>query len=223
MLSFSTSLDVLQTKRLEEQPDIAVHINHGTQVPEVERRVKRAWELKNTDIKPPDSILCAELERLQINFDFLTIKAKPLRSTCLEAGPGPDIMLLDVPPNMHGGIYFQELNSTADRLQEHKNSAETCFNIGECVESGEMPRCNNKADLPLLAKDEDNGQVCGLRSKKTKFSREIVDTLVAWLESHANNTRPTEAGKLDLMRQTGLQRGKFQLQLLCELKLSLNP
>lgn len=45
------------------------------------------------------------------------------------------------------------------------------------------------------------------KMKREQFPKETIEKLRAWLEAHPGNTSPTNAERLDLMKQTGLRSG----------------
>jgi hypothetical protein len=45
--------------------------------------------------------------------------------------------------------------------------------------------------------------------KNSNFRRETTDRLKNWINTHSGNLYPTTSEKLELMKDTGLQRGRF--------------
>ena len=69
----SASLDVWQNDDVADSiPDLSININHSLET-RIPHSRNRAWELDNFDIRPPDSVQCAQFERMQIRFEFLEI------------------------------------------------------------------------------------------------------------------------------------------------------
>ncbi len=191
ILSLSTTLEVLQTKLLEESPDIALEISHGLQITEYERQTKRSWELDNIDTRPPVSIHCAELEKLQIIFDFLTTKEELRDVTIAEGGPGTDIMLLDIPLEICGDNCSRDLQSPITVWQEPLKLMHTFSGLQEDVEPGEpiaksvnqtslllvgTPTNITQLDLQQFSKDRDNENFSGTTSNTGQPAESITWT-----------------------------------------------
>ncbi len=118
----STTLEVLQTRQLDESPDIALDIYHWLQIAKDDDRQTKHARGGNTDTRPPASVLCARLERLQINFDFHPNEAQAPCIIIPEYGPGSDIMLLDIPPEVCGVNCSKGLESTVGIWHEPPKS-----------------------------------------------------------------------------------------------------
>ena len=201
--------------------DLSIYINHGTSSA---KTPPRAWLLDNIDIKVPETVLCAEFERLELQLSFQQIQkasrtmSKRMKSCPPDPDP-PDLMLLDYNPGLEveGGPTCFE-NVAAVLRDELSNSITKCFGEFRIDNSGNIPKVLDKMlgsrdDKAYNSKDDvtptaDSAPVEVLGKRRVQpFVKETQEKLLAWLDTHHGNMSPTNAEKLELMKQTGPQRG----------------
>lgn len=222
-LSLSTSLEIPQSHQATESAtDLSIYISHGTSSA---KTPPKSWLLDNIDFKPPETVLYAEFERLELQLGFQRIQnasrttSKRVKSCPPDPDP-PDLMLLDYT----SGLEEEALPTCVENVvavlrYELSNSIAECFGGFKVNNPGNTPKLLNKIlrpwdDAASKSKDDvtptaDSAQVevPGKRGRAQPFLKETQEKLQAWLDGHPGNMSPTNAEKLELMKQTGLQRG----------------
>lgn len=217
-LFLSTSLDILQSDDIhgEPAPDFSITINHGLEIstPQPQRR---AWVLDTFDIKPTDSVLCAEFERLQIQFDFLGIqeKAKRVKRTKTDTAE-TDIeeeMLLGFASEVDTKGHTNELTHIVEEMKGLSGTIALLFEplLGSCgepdlLQHSLLTSLDQARVLPSPGPVQDiicpNENV--LSGKGRSFPKAVTEILNAWFEEHKENPNPSKEGKLEIGRKTGL-------------------
>lgn len=150
----------------------------------------RGWLLDNVDVKPPNAVLCAEFERLQLKLDIRKVQKKTSKRLKSGQGEFEDLMLFDL----------HESEEHLEPLAEDDKSSQT------------LPV--TAKTLPNHVTVDFNASSVQVPSKSGKrFSKRVTDILVAWLEAHASNPFPTKEEKENLLKQTGLK--SCTVNLLC--------
>jgi hypothetical protein len=196
-LSLSTLLDVPRTKMASRQPDISIAIKRGTE-PQMLQTGLRALLEENVDIRPPESVLCADFERLQIQFNFLSTQdkqsaaAKRVKSG--SADPEEvDKMLFDLSSDARGS----HLEGLEDAVGELKSLSDTIKSIfaphgpmhgmpfSQCQQHGSATYEQLGTSKPLLPQIEQDKPTCSqedseedemLFSQRTKSTSSIVSS-----------------------------------------------
>lgn len=222
-LSLSASLEIPQSHQATESAtDLSIYINHGTSSA---KTLPKAWLLDNIDIKAPETVLCAEFERLELQLSFQRIQkasrtmSKRVKSCPPDPDP-PDLMLLDYIPGLEEEAQPTCVENVVAVLRDElSNSITKCFGEFKINNPGNTPKLldkmlrpwndkasNSKDDVTPTA-DSAPVEVPGKRRRGQSFLKETQEKLLAWLDAHPGNMSPTNAEKLELMKQTGLQRG----------------
>jgi hypothetical protein len=187
-----------------------------TLIPQTQYRV---WTLENFDIKPPDSVICAEFERMQIQFNFLTIqekakRVKRVKSDAAQFDTGQELMLLDLAPGSGGHGSMNELACAVEEMQGLSGLIERYFDsrLGHKDQPAPFPqpwvftfdenRDSHGSSLVRDAVEHDTSTA----NKRSKHSSEAIEILNGWLQAHASNPYPSNAEKLELIEGTGLKR-----------------
>jgi hypothetical protein len=153
----------------------------------------RGWLLGKVIVNPPDAVLCAEFERLQLTLD-LGVEQEGGSSKSKRAKTGakallaPTVDLCDQPANKDTPL--DGLEFFVDKLsQPLVKSVEACF-------------------TPSIAGPGIFKQ-SGVLTPKTgnRLPQEPVKKLKTWLESHYTNIYPTKEERLRLLEDTGLTSG----------------
>jgi hypothetical protein len=202
---------------MDSPPGLSININHGTEMPAPLAR-NRAWILDTFDIKPPDSVLCAEFERLQIRFDFLEIRKKAKRAKKNEPAVADDYieeeMLLDDPGvsfSPHGNM--GELAHVVEAMGDLSSRVEQCFQpplgFGEDPDllqrhPLQLPHQNQIFAAPNLVQDIAKSDCEKDRGKNRRHPQVAIDILNAWFQAHADKPYPSKEEKSELARKTGL-------------------
>jgi hypothetical protein len=223
-LSLSASLDPGPIDSSADSiPDLSININRGLDTPMQQAR-QRAWELDTFDIVPPETVLCAEFERMQIQFDFLDVRKKPKRVKTVQSGSTElDIeaeMLLDSAMDSVVQGSFDELAHNVDRMRGLPGLIRGFFvpelEFGgdpDLLQQGHVHSSTQDQEpfKPVSIADDGPGSAIG-RSKGKKKSRHpkaVIDLLNVWLETHPNKLYPSKVEKLDLASQTNITIGRF--------------
>lgn len=218
LLSLSASLDIWQHAGIISSTNLSINIKHGVEIPTQQTR-HRAWDLDTFDIKPPDIILRAEFERLQIRFDFSEMRKKAKRVTIGEPVVADDdaeeVMLLDldVGCNLHESM--DELKNTVESMGNLPNMIEQCFQ--PLLGFGDDPDLLQQADSQLLHQDrvppppntkQDTVKpnVKNDRSKSRRHPQATIKVLDTWFQAHADKPYPSKDEKSELTRETGLSK-----------------
>lgn len=221
-LSLSASLDPWPIDSSADSiPDLSININRGLDTPMQQAR-HRVWELDTFDIKPPESVLCAEFERMQIQFDFLDVRKKPKRVKTVPSGSTElDIeaeMLLDSAVDSVVQGDFDELTHTVDRMRGLPGLIQGFF-VPELEFSGDPDLLkqghvhsstqDQEPFKPVSIDDDGPDSVIGKSKgkKKSRHPKAVIDLLNAWLEAHPNKLYPSKAEKLELASQTNMTIG----------------
>lgn len=187
--------------------------------------------MADVDVDPPPKVLCAELERVQIQFNFSLAPEKDITKTTESSPTGfesSDIMVLDRPAiatsTKGGGI--ENLEQTVEALKALPSQVAGYF---------KPPHMHSSDDeqLSRSAKPdaEDGRTIHGgstyqsgqyeQQEKRTKQKRKIpqmaVRVLDAWAASHGNNLYPTREEKARLLIDTALSpsASSFAVSSLC--------
>jgi hypothetical protein len=227
-LSILASLDIWQSDDPASLAnDLSIKINHGEEgpIPQIRRR---AWTLNNVDIKPSDSVLCAGVERVQIQFNFLDVwekvkLGKRVKSDTVEFD-AQEVMLLDFPPDVDSNDNTDELAHTVEGMKGLSGRIQECFdswlNSNGLISDGHsalhQPSLSSVGEAqtfhtPCQARDSVEARsgkekIHGI--KRSGHSKETIETLNVWLSAHRSNPYPSVAEKRELMRTTGLKLRK---------------
>jgi hypothetical protein len=123
-------LDIPQIEMTNHQPDISIAIKRGTE-PQMLQAGSRALLAENVDIKPPESVLCADFERLQIQFNFLSTHDKqPAAAKRIKSGSAEpeevDEMLFDLSSDVRGS-HLEELEVVVGGLKSLSDTIKSGF------------------------------------------------------------------------------------------------
>jgi hypothetical protein len=121
-------LDIPQIKMANRQPDISIAIKRGTE-PQMLQAGPRALLVENVDIRPPESVLCADFERLQIQFNFLSTHDKQPPAKKIKSGSATseeDEMLFDLSSDAHGS-HLEELEDVVGGLKSLSDTIKSNF------------------------------------------------------------------------------------------------
>ena len=208
---------------MDSVPGLSINVNHCLQTPTPPTR-HRAWVLDTFDIKPPDSVLCAEFERMQIQFDFLEIrkKTKPIKrvKTNAEQFDIEEEMLLDLAPSFKGHGNVDELVHAVARMGDLPTVISRCFEPK--LEIWDEPGIIQKSPLPYSTQDQDppitglgqyiieqNGKVSGSKNGRTRHPTATIEILNAWLQANRDNLHPSNTQTVEIMNRTGLRSSGF--------------
>ncbi len=164
----------------------------------------RPWFLQNTDVRPPKSVPFAKLEKLHIKLDFLTLpqktKSTVKRNKVTSVAREPaDEMLLDVSSKPDSATNLKGLEEAVASLKGLSDLIASRFK-------------QDKDEHPQLAHNiDDAGVPVVIGRRGATFSKAITDVLKDWLSSRLQNPQRTETDTIELMRRTGLQRGRSSL------------
>ena len=179
----------------------------------------KAWLLDNFDIKAPESVLCAEFERLQIRLDFHQILNRSPRAVkrvkpCLQDAVSPDMMLLDCSSGLEEDFYHKSFDQAVEGLSDRLSNS--IANIENSADSLSVLRkrllLENKVfyqKVPTKTAVLRNTQTGKLSGKRNPFPEETRDKLNAWTNLHSRNLNPTVHDKIDLEKETKLQKSMF--------------
>jgi hypothetical protein len=222
-LSLSASLDIWQNDDPAKiARDLSININHGMEPPIPQTR-NRAWALDNFDMKPPESVLCAEFERMQVQFNFLDVReqAKPVKRVKADIG-GFDIqeaMLLELAPESDTNGTTNELEHAVEGMKGLPGPMERFFESwpGSASHSAPLQQPpvsldpDQDSDTPTSIQgtaEQLPGKENGNGSKSSVHPKETIEILKGWLEAHISNPYPSMSEKQELMRRTGLKLSK---------------
>jgi hypothetical protein len=129
-LSLSTLLDIPRIKKTNRQPDISIAIKRGTE-PQMLQAGSRALLVENVDIRPPESVLCADFERLQIQFNFLSTHDKqvPAAKRIKSGSAEPEVveeMLFDLSSDARRS-HLEELEDAVGGLKSLSDTIKSVF------------------------------------------------------------------------------------------------
>jgi hypothetical protein len=224
LLSLSASIDIWQNDGTADSvPDLSININvkHGLQNP-IQPARKRAWTHDNFDTKPPDSVFCADLEKIQIRFDFLEIQKTTRRVKKAKSAAQPDIeeeMLLDIAPPFDAHGDMDELFHTIAEMRGLSSIIEQCFQpvqgFGEdpdLLQSLHLPSLPQHDSLStprevedILDQQRNGNEVKNGRPRHPKAATEILNS---WLQANRDNLHPSTGQIVEIMSRTGLSRGE---------------
>lgn len=222
-LSLSTSLEISQSyQNAESSTDISIYLSHVISTPETE---SRAWLVDDIDIKAPESVLCADFERLTLHLRFLRVRKKaPTISKRVKSNlptpNSPESMLLDYISGLEDDARVAFFEKVAAVLPEELSSS-----IAQCFDDFKFYDAENLIQLLKQRPSSSKDDVLYLqgthasstnpvpkareRRKQQKHSKEIVEKLQAWLDAHPGNMSPSGADMVELMKQTGLEKSKL--------------
>lgn len=211
-LSLSASLKILQPDDWKlSQPDLSILLSQGpSTIPSTS--LPHGWLLDNIDVRPPPCVFCAQLERLQIILDFRTLQERPLQllKRPKMARQESESMLLGRFP-VRSETYIGPFEIFDSHTQRHPSF------VTDISEEHE-PNLFHQVAFPLYDKPQRREliaspvlptQNCNSTKNlkgKGRFPKEITNKLKASLEAHLKNPYPKEHEKLELMKQSGLQR-----------------
>jgi hypothetical protein len=196
-LSLSTLLDVPRTKMANRQPDISIAIKRGTE-PQMLQTGLRALLVENVDIRPPESVLCADFERLQIQFNFLSTHDKqPPAVKRIKSGSAQseevDEMVFDHSPDVRGS-HLEELEDVVGGLKSLSDTIKSSFAhprpvyerlFSQCQQHGSATYEQLGKSKPLLPQIEQDKPTCNqedseedemLFSQRTESTSSIVSS-----------------------------------------------
>ncbi|KAK2625361.1 hypothetical protein QTJ16_005730 [Diplocarpon rosae] len=218
-LFLSTSLDLFPEAPNTRQPQISILLQDTVQ-PQGTREEQAAWLGGSTDLKPPDSVVCWEFERLHVRLDFLRIQRVPQNMKDL-ASANEELfaeMLFDVPvesiafPTNH----LELLESAANELKILPEKMANYFGFVNAAESESRPWTLDK-----IVESIKEGSIASIiasgkifvaenpKDRKGRFSVKVVETVRTWLVSHPSCPYPTAKEKQQIMVQTGLNRAQL--------------
>ena len=196
-LSLSTLLDIPRIEMANRQPDISIAIKRGTE-PQMLQAGSRALLVENVDIRPPESVLCADFERLQIQFNFLSTHdkqppvAKRIKSGSAESEE-VDEMLFDLSSDARGS-HLEELEDVVGGLKSLSDTIKSSFAhprpvherlFSECQQHGSATYKQLGKSKTLLPQSEQDRPTCSqkdseedemLFSQKTESTSSIVSS-----------------------------------------------
>jgi hypothetical protein len=229
-LSLSTTLEIPQSYRnVESSKDFSIYINHAISCAETQ---PKAWLLDNIDIKPPESVLCAEFERLHFQLRFHQIQKMPWATSKraksnVPQSNSPDSMLLDYISGLEDDAritFFEKVSAVLP--EDLSNSIAKYFHGSKIRGSDNSPKLLDKSPSPYDDKTPNQkGNAApstiavsqpAQRRKGRRFPKEAVEKMQAWLDAHPGNTYATNAELLELMKQTGLEKSTLLPHLLLQ-------
>jgi hypothetical protein len=179
----------------------------------------RAWDLDTFDIKPPDSVLCAEFERLQIRFDFCEIHKKAKRATIghtvVADNDVNEVMLLELNVDFSPLESIDELTKCVKIMGDLPSMIEQCFQplLGSGVDPDLLQQYlsnSSNQDLTFAAPDPvqriAKSDVKSGRGQSRRHPQAAIEILGAWLQAHADKPYPSKDEKSELARKTGLSK-----------------
>jgi hypothetical protein len=199
---------------------MAIYVNHAMSILAAQ---PNDWLRDNIDVKAPDSVLCAGFEVLRVQFHFHQIRRKP-QTTSKRAkrnllGPStPESILLDYISGLEDGARLTFFEAVATILPNEVSSSIADF-FDELNVHGSRNRPKRLDITPSSASDVVTNQVGSANlsiktaselpkvRKGKRFPKEIVEILQAWLDSHPRPLSPRGYDLLELMKQTGLDKG----------------
>jgi hypothetical protein len=226
-LALSTSLEISQSIQIAElAADISIYIDHGIFSPNIP---PKAWLLDNIGIKAPESVLCAEFERLHIRLDFHQIlkKSRPAvkRPKSRPQDPGsPDMMLLDYSSGLEEEFHVKSFEQTVNELSEGlSHTINKCFDSVKSESSAEFPHLLDEMLLPSVSRTagQDSCAIStasavfeDIQTRKPRgqgflFPKETTDTLKSCVDAHSGNLNSTREDNMDLVKQSGWPKSMF--------------
>ncbi|CZR59435.1 uncharacterized protein PAC_09327 [Phialocephala subalpina] len=217
-LSLLPSLEINTVHTLESnRPDISIAIKYGPPPPAT-KAGPRGWLLDKTDVIPPRDVLRADVERIQLQLDFLTIREPEMvepRVEELHSHNELDLLLLEQVFELPQKDHLLQLENAVRSLKNLSHSIGDKFGslrtilpnrniVSSLGESNSTSLIRHKADMYPSILDLSAKESTPRGSKR--FPKQVIDILEGWLESNASSPFPTESQKQELMRQTGLKR-----------------
>ncbi|KAL2073906.1 hypothetical protein VTL71DRAFT_11232 [Oculimacula yallundae] len=141
-LILSTALELFPESTDEHLPQLSVYITNSVKPPEHSEGLA-AW-IGNIDVNPPPAVSCATLERIQIQFNLLSIARTSIVDIKgpfpAEVEPLEDAMLLDLPAYAHlpPKAESQSLEEAVELLKTLPSEVERCFGPIPFVKSGDQ-------------------------------------------------------------------------------------
>lgn len=181
------------------QTDITIYLNHSDTAVGIKPHA-RGWLLNDVDVKPPESVPCAEFERLQIQWDLCTIQMtngppnKRRKSHTKEPG-SPDMMLLDSFVGLSNDNHLRGLEEVVDRLTRDLSAS-----IADKFYYVDATRSNIDVE-PFQSWSIPSTSPCYLAGQTA-----II--LQRWFDAHSGKPYPTEEEKQMLMKETSLTTSK---------------
>jgi hypothetical protein len=197
-LSLSTLLDIPRIKMANRQLDISIAIKRGAE-PQMLQAGPGASLVENVDIRPPESALCADFERLQIQFNFISIHDKqPRTAKRIKSGPAkPEVveeMVFDLSSDARGS-HLEELEDTVGGLKGLSDTIKSGFGppgpvheklFSECQQHGSATYEQLGKSKMLLNQTEPDWPTFGLEdseedemlfSQRTESTSSIVSSI----------------------------------------------
>ncbi|PBP16804.1 putative BEL1-like homeodomain protein 8 [Diplocarpon rosae] len=193
-LFLSTSLDLFPEALNTRQSQLSILLKDTVQS-QGDREEQAAWLGGNIDLKPPDSVVCWEFERLHVRLDFMRIQRVPPKIKDLASANEESFaeMLSDVPvesiafPTNH----LELLESAANDLKVLPEKMANYFGIINAAESESRPWTLGKnvegIEEGSIASIISSGKIFVAENPKDrngKFSVKVVETIRTWLVSH---------------------------------------
>jgi hypothetical protein len=191
-------LDIPGIKMTNCRPDISIAIKRGTE-PRMLQIGPRALLVENVDIRPPESVLCAEFERLQIQLNFLSTQDKqPSAAKRIKSGSAEseemDEMLFDLSSDARRS-HLEELEDVVGGLKSLSDTIKSSFAPPGPVHEMLFSQCQQhgsatyeqlgKSNMPLPEIEQDR-PTCGqedseedemLFSQRTASTTSIVSSI----------------------------------------------
>lgn len=152
----------------------------------------RPWLFHDSGLTPPPSVVSAKLEKVQIQFNFTSIGDNPQQTAKRNKMTHGRLESLEIPLSDPGleitrGTYLDPFEAAVGSFRGLSNSMSKCFETD-------------------IQKHLTSPQI--FESKRGRvFSKQIINVLKNWLMSNIDKEQASEADKLELMKQTGLQKG----------------
>lgn len=207
-LSFSTSLDFPAQDCTESvSNNLLLHLNHSTDTSNT-NLYPRGWSLDDVSCKPPDSVLCAEFEILQMDLEFNSsnkvdqIMIEDVKESTKKLKSSADVISSDEmllgPQTLRGPNAFRNLDQTIHGLSKLSTYIAELFVQPE----SDLSLSSSTALPPDFS-----------RGSKNSFSVEATHILQSWVDSHLDRRYPSRKVKNDLAMRTSLTWSKFSLLL----------
>ncbi|PVH81768.1 hypothetical protein DL98DRAFT_570905 [Cadophora sp. DSE1049] len=229
-LSLSASLEFFPDMPSVRVPHLSIHLNNSTKPPEHEEGFA-AW-IGNIDVNPPPGVVCAQLDRLQIQFNLM-----PSKEGVSASAPAPspllrpeslDIMLLDLPldtlPTPMQDADSVNLEQAVEILKSLPSQVANCFGLSDpdlfdderllkdSSASRDRKSYRKNETVSLSAPHESDSEKAKSNKRISEKARGVLD---AWVDAHRDNLYPTMEEKEQLVVATGLKRRQLNTQLFC--------
>ncbi|KAK0106800.1 hypothetical protein ONS95_003522 [Cadophora gregata] len=224
-LFLSASLETPPDIPSVRMPHFSILLNNSTKP--TEPGVGLAEWIGNIDVVPPNGVLCAQLERIQVQFNFMptleaAIDGVPAPSALRPASP--DDILLDLPPDTLPRSTHerdsQSLDLAVQLLKTLPEQVASCFESPHTTDNQPLHidpppiidlKVNSSNESVLVSAPSDGDIGSGNSSRRISEKARIV--LDAWVGTHRDNLYPSMEEKEKLMVATGLKRSQLNTQL----------